>query len=142
MTTTTASKLADGTLVLMIGQADTAAHPVRAYDDEEGRPGVEYAGGVLTMMTEWNQLAPAAEVTLPDTVANAEVRRNTEAAVAWQRKYWIARLGSVWVGEFRTKTEALAAVRVAAGVLAWQQANGDTCEDCGQSHPGKTHNRD
>ena len=118
-TATQAKTLTDGTLVLRIDQQDTKAHPVKTHKDENGRPGVELAGGALVILTDWDRIAPAAEVTIEDTILGAVARKWTEAPYSYQRKMWTLTVRGTWVGTYDTKRDALAAARIASAVLAY-----------------------
>ena len=120
MTTATATKtIKDGTLVLMIDQANEKANPVKTMHDEEGRPGVEFHGGVLTMLTSWDRIAPIDELKLEDTIVGVDCHKWTNAAYSYQRKLWVLNVRGAHVGTYDTKRDALAAARVASAVLAW-----------------------
>jgi len=115
-------KIADGTLVTMIDQIDPLnGHPVKTLADENGRPGVEFSGGVLTMVTTWDRIAPTAELVLPETVT-AQIAKNTDALIGWQRKLWRVSVDGVWIGTYKTKAEATQAARTAVAVLAWHNS--------------------
>ena len=120
MNTATATKtLTDGTLVLMIDQATPTANPVKTMNDEDGRPGVEFHGGVLTMLTSWDRIAPIDEVVLEDTIVGVETRKWTEAAYPYQQKLWLLNVRGTHVSTYKTKRDALAAARIASAVLAY-----------------------
>jgi|LauGreSuBDMM15SN_2_FD.fasta_scaffold85683_1 ribosomal protein S4E len=119
MTIATAQPLTDGTLVLRIDQADEKANPVKTMEDEDGRPGVVFHGGVLVMITTWDRIAPADKVKLEDVIVGVETRKWIEAVYPYQRKLWILNVRGTHVGTFDTKREALAASRVASAVLAY-----------------------
>ena len=117
--TTTMQTLTDGTPVLMIDQANEKANPVITMDDENGRPGVVMFGGVLTVLTDWDRIAPADAVKLEDTIIGVETRKWTNASYSYQRKLWILNIRGTHIGTYDTKREALAAARVASAVLAY-----------------------
>ena len=116
------TKIADGTPVLMIGQTDEKAAPVRENTDHLSECLV---GNFVCFATTWARVAPAAEVTVPVLTgkeSGVEVRKHSEAPMSYQRRMWIVRVGGVYVGHYNTKRDGLAAAAVAVAVLGWHAA--------------------
>jgi hypothetical protein len=113
------NKLTDGTLVLMIDQADEKANPVLTMNDESGRPGVVMYGGVFRMITDWDRIAPVDELKLEDTIIGVDCHKWSNAPYPYQRKLWILNIRGTHVSTYNTKRDALAAARVASAVLAY-----------------------
>jgi hypothetical protein len=115
----------DAPKVWYVGQTDTTARPCRPDEDRLG-DGLVAVGGeyvAFVMPADRTELVTAELVALHATavatVARSpyvEVRKNNEAPIAWQRKFWTVRVHGRWVGEYKTKTEGLKAAAIALAI--------------------------
>ena len=87
----------------------------------DGGTALVRVSSVFSVRIDARAIAPSAELDTEPVKAThpgVDVHKFTEAAIAWQRKLWIASAGG-FTDTFRTKTEALAAASTMLAVDAW-----------------------